>query len=458
MGTTEPPEAEGDVGRLALVREVAALAWPVVAQGLFVTVVLFTDRVILGRWHADALAAMQACGPVLWSVLTTAGVFTVGTMAVVGRAAGAGDVRRAAETARAVYRLAIAVGIALAAVGWLGRHAIVGALSGEATSDAVREMSVTYLGLVILFSPIKLVGNAARVVLQAHGDTATPARIAVVAGVVNVAVSWALVYGQLGLPELGVLGAAIGTAIAFVLDSTLCWIGARARVRGVAAPGGGGAGSRAALRPVLRISTPALGEKVIYHSAYLVFVGMVGHLGDAAMAAHQAAIAIESLGFIAAEGFSVAAAAIVARMLGAGRVETARACGWIALGLSVTVLSGAGLVFFFAAEPLMRAFTDDPEVIALGVRCLQVAAFAQPLMAAADAFAGALRGAGDTTTPMRAAIAGPLVVRLTACYVLAYSLGWGLVGIWIGSTLDWLVRAVWMGVAFARGRWKAVEI
>ena len=79
-------------------------------------------------------------------------------------------------------------------------------------------------------------------------------------------------------------------------------------------------------------------------------------------------------------------------------------------------------------------------------------------MALTDAFAGSLRGAGDTRTPMIAALVGPVAVRLTACWILAFPMGLGLVGIWIGSTLDWAVRSVWLGYAFRRGKWKTRSV
>ena len=108
--------------------------------------------------------------------------------------------------------------------------------------------------------------------------------------------------------------------------------------------------------------------------------------------------------------------------------------------------------------PLIGVFTDDAEIIATGAQCLKVAALAQPLMALTDAMAGALRGAGDTKNPMRAAIAGPLVVRLFMCWLLAFHLEFGLLGIWIGTTFDWLVRGVYLTVVFARGRWRSIVV
>ena len=132
--------------------------------------------------------------------------------------------------------------------------------------------------------------------------------------------------------------------------------------------------------------------------------------------------------------------------------------GWISAGLGTLVLGSIGLIFWFAPAQLIRCFTDNPEIVALGVPCLRVAAVVQPLMAICEAMAGALRGAGDTKTPLVAAFLGPCVIRLFFCWFLAFELELGLIGIWIGTSLDWLVRVVFLSIVFQRGRWKRIVI
>ncbi|MGB0640309.1 MAG: MATE family efflux transporter, partial [Myxococcota bacterium] len=97
-------------------------------------------------------------------------------------------------------------------------------------------------------------------------------------------------------------------------------------------------------------------------------------------------------------------------------------------------------------------------IIAMGVPCLRLAAWVQPLMAIYEAMAGGLRGAGDTRTPMFAAFIGPGVIRLALCWVLAFHLEMGLYGIWVGTSVDWLVRVVILTTVFRRGRWKLLKV
>ena len=439
-------------------RSVVRLAWPAVVQGLLTTVVFFTDRLILGGYNDTALGSMSISGPLMWSVFSVFGALSAGTMAVVGRRIGAGEIRHAGEVMGAVLIAAAVIGLGVAVGGVLLRDVIANVLAGGGgTSQTIRDMAAIYMAIIFAIAPLKLVGDVGFTALQASGDTRSPMWISGLCGVLNLALSWTLVSGQLGAPELGVVGAAIGTAVAFSLQPMLVLAvatspSAKMPLRRPKLP------LRTLLAPVARISLPTLGEKTIFHAAYIACAALVGSLGDSAMTAHQALIAIESIGFIAADGFGVAAAAIVAQKLGAGRPDEAARAGWYATGLGIATLSLVSLLLWFLPHELVGLFTDDPEIIHTGAQCLRVAALAQPIMALTDTMGGALRGAGDTTNPMIAAIAGPLIVRLTLCWYLAFHLDMGLLGIWIGSTFDWLVRAIYLTVVFARGRWRSLSV
>ena len=445
------------MNRRSVASDVFRLAWPAVLQGLVATVVFFTDRLILGRYGTEALGSTAISGPVVWSVFSVVGAYNIGVVAVVGRAIGRGDPERARRVVRASLGFSMVLGglIALVGVplaGWISD--VLG--GGATTSESVRLAATQYMQISFAAGPLLLTATAGATAMQAAGNTITPMRVGVVAAVVNLGVSWTLVFGHLGLPELGVRGAAIGTAVAFAVELALILWALRVGHRGFRVDGV--SVERDPLRPVMRIAWSTYQERVIYHSAYVGFVALIGRLGDVSMAAHQSLIAIESISFIAAGGFGVAAATLVAQRLGADRPDEAETAGWISAGFAALGLSMVSLLFLIAPEACVRIFTDDPAVIRQGATCLRIAAIAQPLMALTDAFAGALRGAGDTRTPMIAALVGPVAVRLTACWVLAFPLGLGLVGIWIGSTLDWAMRAVWLGTVFRRGKWKSIRI
>ena len=121
--------------------------------------------------------------------------------------------------------------------------------------------------------------------------------------------------------------------------------------------------------------------------------------------------------------------------------------------LGIGMLSLFGLFIWLGGPILIGIFVDEPSAIELGSSCLAIAAFAQPLMTIVDIWSGAFRGAGDTKTPMLGAVLGPLCIRLLACWYLAFQLDMGLIGIWLGSTLDWVGRTLFFLWHATRGRW-----
>ena len=438
-----------------LLRQVIALTWPAVLQGMVTTLVFTTDRLIIGRYASEALSSLGVANPVAWSVTSIFGAFMAGVVAVTGRAVGAKDRRRAAATLQSSLFFALGIGLVVSLLAFVGREPVVALLTDpEATTAAVRGDASTYLAVVLMSAPLFFVAATATASLQAAGDTRTPMVIAMIAGVANLALSWALVFGQFGLPEMGLIGAAVGTVMSSGVQAALgLWV-----LYGGRGPLELGAENdsddrRDALATVLRVSKATLGEKVLYHLAYVASIAIVGHLGNISLAAHETLLGIEAIGFTAASGFSIAAATLVAQRMGKDNADEAYEAGQTAARLGLFVSLAFGAILFAFPYQLIGIFTTDPEVIEVGAPCLRIAAFAQSAMILADTWSGGLRGAGDTFTPMVSALLGPVVMRLAACWFFAWHLEMGLVGFWLGTTLDWYVRATWTGVAFYRRKW-----
>ncbi|MFO0761705.1 MAG: MATE family efflux transporter [Byssovorax sp.] len=456
-------------GALAQAREVWSLAAPAIAHMLLITLVFLASRAMVGRTSAAALASLQISGTLTWLLYTLFTAFSTGTLSVVARSVGAGDRLGAARAARASLLLAIALGLLVAIPIRIANGSLLGLLFPHA-SPAVLAEAGAYLHIVLPVLPLAFVEAVAAAALQGSGDTRTPLYVATLGNIVNVVLSALLIFGGLGLPALGVRGAAIGTAATMSIEGLL--LGALLFSRksplplGAAAPsslrdrlsltrlGWGGA----SLRRVLRVSAPTFAERLINQSAYLAYVAILGLLGPAAMAGNQALVAIEAICFLTADGFGVAAGALLAQKLGAGKPGDAQKAGWIAAAMATAGLSTMGLLFALLPRLLMRGFTSDPAIVDLGARALLVAAAAQPFMAFATVLGNGMRGAGATRTVLGISFVSAMVVRLLATYFFAITLNLGLVGIWLGSTADWVCRSALLGAAYARGSWRLVKV
>lgn len=310
--------------------------------------------------------------------------------------------------------------------------------------------------IVLPVLPLAFVEATAAAALQGSGDTRTPLYVASVGSVVNLGLSSLLVFGKLGFPEMGVRGAALGTAATMAVEGVVLTCALLSRRSTLPLREVGSSEALPAFRRVLRVSIPALGEKAVYHGSYLAFVAIIGLLGAAAMAANQSLISVEAVCFLSADGFGVAAAAIVAQKLGKKRLDEAMSAGWISAALATLPLTVFGLVFALAPRALASVFSDDPTIVSLAARTLVVAAFAQPFMAFATVLGMALRGAGDTKTVLAVMAVCSFAVRLVATWLFAVTLEYGLLGVWIGSGLDWMCRAALLGWIWRRGKWRFV--
>ncbi len=435
-------------------RAILALALPALIQGLLTTIVFITDRLILARYSEVALGSMQISGPVGWISTTLFGSFTVGMASFIGRTWGAKQPNAAARYLGAGLWLSAIMGGVLACLGLLFTPELCDIMVNAQTSTPeLRVLAMIYLYYLFPSTPLQIMSSALVSGHQAIGNTRHPMYATLGAGIVNLTVSVILVHGLFGCPEMGVEGAAIGTvsAFAFAFFANLYPVLTRKYPLKVRKP------SILDLKRVGRLSLPAFGERGLYHGAYFIFCAYIGHLGNQAMSVHQGLIALESLGFISAHAFGVAAFTLSAQHLGANDPASAKTAIRRTAHLGVLALTLFALVLITFSQEFISIFVTSESSIALGSVCLMVVAYAQPLMVLTDIFSGAHRGAGDTKTPMWAAVMGPVCVRLFACWYLAFELDLGLVGIWLGSSLDWVVRTCFMGARTYGGKWLKVS-
>ena len=451
-----------DAGR-SIVRQVAWLAGPVLVEQALLYLVGLSDTILTGRYLGTPdLAAVTVSSYLIWFLGSLMMVVSAGATALVARLIGAGDREGAIRLAQQAMGLAWSIGTALMVGGLVAAPTIVSAMNLGGTAA---DQAVLYLRVVLLSTPFlasETVGNAC---LRGAGDTRTGMWAMAAVNLVNVGLSWGLVAGLAGLPRLGLLGVAIGTAVGEAVGGVFI-LAAIAKGRG---------GFRLRLREVvptieptrriLRISLPAAGEALSNGIFQLIFLGMINGLGATATAAHGVAIRCEAIAFLTVAAFAVPAGTLAGQYLGAGRPDLAKRAAMTSWGLAVASMVGLGIVLFAASPTMFRLFLgrDQPGVAAMGVPALRLVAFALPALATIVVLSGALRGAGDTRWPWAFVLIGYLAVRLPlTAYLIAPAdrggLGWGLWGAWAAMFADLHVRAALVAVRFVRGRWLETRV
>jgi putative MATE family efflux protein len=408
---------------------------------------------MLGHHASVSLASMQIAGPYVWTLTGVMGALQVGAIALVGREVGAGG-DGSASAARGALGAAVILGVIGGVVAMVTLAPALGLFA--AAGPDVLAAAHDYLSVMLPALPLFLVASMAASVHQAAGDTRTPLVVTALINVVHLALGWVLVFGHLGLPSLGARGAAIASVVSVAIEAALL-LASLARTDAKLTMRGRG-GEVDALRRMTAVALPVVAERVAIHVGYFLYVGMIAALGELAMAGNQALVSIESICFLSADGFGIAAAALVAQRLGAGKPDEARTASVLGMRMAIALLSTCGIAFALAPVLLTTLFSPDPAVAAIAAPALLITAVAQPFMASATVLGESMRGAGATRSTFAVSLVCGVGVRVVVTYVAAFVLDLGLVGVWIGSTTDWIIRTLLFGILFARGRWLRARV
>lgn len=436
--------------------QVLNLAWPLMAHMLLSTLVFVVGRAMLGQHNPVSLGSMQISGPLLWSLQSVLTAFSVGTLALVGHSQGAGDAPMAAAVTRISLKLAVGLGVCVSWPLMVVLPALLDVMFPDA-GQPVRDAAVLYMRPVLFTMPLSFVEAVAAAALQGSGDTRTPMRAGIAANVVHVALGPVLLFGWAGFPNLGVQGAGMAAAVALGLEGVLL-LGALLR-RGSPVPLRNAAvASRDAWVRLVRVSGPAVLEKVAYHVGFLSYVSLIGRLGPTVMAANQALVALESLCFLSAEGFGMAAGAMLPRRLGAGVPQAARSAGWWAAGLSAALLGVFGLMFAAGASTWLPLLTPEPAISAMAQDVAPLMIILEPVMGWAMVLTMGMRGAGATRMVLALTLVCAWFVRVTATWLFTQHFAWGLWGAWLGAAADWGARAAVATWMFRSGAWARTRV
>jgi len=436
------------------VRRVLYLAVPSAGEALLGMMVGLVNTYLVGHLGAASLAAVGLGFQWMLAAMVLFSAVGTGATALIARMVGAGDWRTANRVLAQALVVAFAAGmISMVLLVGFARPAmeLMGA-EGEALTQGITYLRI--VSSVYAFSAVMFIGNAC---MRGAGDTRTPLLVMAVVNVINVVVAWALVNGVAGLPALGVAGAALGATSGRLIGGFLVvglLLGGRA---GLKLRWGGGLDPRL-VRRMLKVGFPAGLEQLVFRFGMLAYVRVVSARGTVAFAAHQIALNGESLSFMPGFGFAVAATTLVGQGLGARDADRAERDAHIAFAIAAGFMSLMGVCFYFFAPAIIGLFTDESEVIALGVTPLRLIGLVQPFLAAMMVYAGALRGAGETLTPMLINGGAIWILRVPLCLLVTRVFGWGLNGVWMVMALDLTIRGTFLFTQFRMGKWKSVQV
>jgi multidrug resistance protein, MATE family len=409
--------------RLAVPLALAELGW--MAMGI-------VDTIMAGRLGAAALGAGSLGNMVFYPIVTGGTGLLLGMDTLVAQAYGADKHRDCRHTLIGGIWLAIALTPPL----WLVILATIPLLRVVGTNPRVLEQLIPFMKALACSIPSLMLFTTFRRYLQAM-NIVRPVMFALVsANLINVLGNWLLMYGHWGFPAMGLEGSGWSTSIARlymagVLAAAIVWNEQRTAsllLRSSWRP------DLARIRRLIGLGAPVAGQIFAEGGVFGIVTVLAARLDEVSLAAHSIAVQTIATTFMVPLGISSAAAVRVGHAVGRRDSRGAATAGWTALLLSAIFMGGAGLALTFVPGWIVRVFIGDAAVIASGTVLLRIAAFFELFDGFQIVATGALRGLGDTRSPMLAHLAGYWALGLPVTYVLCFTLDWGVRGIWVGLT------------------------
>ncbi len=440
----------------AEIRRLAALALPVAATQVGTMLLGVVDTLMLGRVDTQALAAAAIANVWIYGTSQFAIGMLCGIDPIVAQAHGA---REGAIAGQAIQRglvLSVLLSVPLALC-WLGSERFLVA-TGQA--PALAKLAQEYTAVQIPSLPFYLAFHALRQYLQGREIVRPALLVMVVANVVHIVGNWALIFGHLGAPELGLVGAGIATS----LTRIACFAGLVGLIlaldlhRGAWVPWSRAAFSSRELTRIVGLGLPVGVQTSLEVWAFSGAALIAGRLGTAALAAHSIVLNMAALSFMMPLGVSLAAVTRVGNLLGARRPEDAQRAAWVAIGLGAGVMALSAVGFVALRQWLPRLYTHDTEVIALCAAILPIAAAFQIFDGAQVAGCGVLRGMGRTRPAALFNLISYWLLGLPLGAWLGLRAGFGLAGIWWGLCIGLAcVATLLIGFIHLRGPAHAAE-
>jgi putative MATE family efflux protein len=435
----------------SIVGNLWSLSWPISISSSIRMMGPTIDMIWVGALGTAALAGVGVSGIAVQMITSARMGLNTGTRAILARAIGAGDKEAGNHVAQQAIVISIAFSLFTATIGVFLAEPILTLLGLAA--DVVKE-GTDYMRIMFVGSVAMSFGMLAQGVMQASGDSITPMKIDIGIRIFHVILCPFLVFGWGIFPALGVSGAALTNVISQGIGGAIMlWILFTGRtrlhltLRNFSLDG-------TMIWRIVKIGLPASITSMERSFANFFLMLFIVPFGTAAVAAHALAQRIDVFVHMPAQGLGQGAGVLAGQNMGAGQPERAERTGWIAAALFTAVMAVASVGIWFWAEPLVRVFNSDPELVEIAATFLRIDIISYLVFGLVVVLMNCLNGVGDTIIPMLTTLVTMWMIQLPLAWILPIVTDLGVYGIRWGIVTAIVMRAVIYAVYFRHGRWK----
>lgn len=425
---------------------IVGLSIPSMLAQISTVMMFFIDASMVGHLGAEASASIGLIESTTWLVGSLLSAAATGFSVQVAHFIGANDFVKARQVFRHALICGLAFSVFLSLIG-VGIHSHLPYWLGGGADIA--SASSGYFLIYSLVLPFVYLYHTSEMMLKSAGNMHTPSVMAVLVCICDVIFNYIFIY----ICKLGVVGAAMGTALAYICISlpNLYLSACKNRMLNLRQDHVRFHWVKEYVQRACKISIPIAIQNILMSGAQIVSTMIVAPLGNIAIAAHSFAITAESLCYMPGYGIGDAATTLVGQTHGAGRIDLCKNFAYMTVGLGMLVMALMGVIMYVFAPEMIGVLSPVETIRQLGTTCLRIEAFAEPFFAASIVTYCVCVGAGDTFKPAAINLGTMWLVRLTLAYGLSKS--YGLEGVWIAMATELTFRGVLFLIRLFRGSW-----
>ncbi len=439
----------------------AKLSAPAIMAQISFILMQYIDASMVGHLGAECSAAVGLVSTSTWLIGGLAESVVSGFSVMVAHRIGANDYQGAKGVLRQSFTACLVWGFFLAMVGMSISGYLPQWLNG---GDDISDMASSYFLIFSAGIPFFQLNYLSASMLRSSGNVKFPSGLNVAMCIMDVILNFFLIYptrsiSLLGIDlqvpgaGLGVSGAALGSAMAFVITSLIMtyYLVCRCKELKIRGEKGSYRPTREVLRPALKISIPVGMERSIMALAATILVSIVAPLGNVSISADTFAITIEGICYMPAYGFADTPTTLIGQCVGAGRKLLAKSFAKIVTWSGAIALAVMAIIMYITAPWMMGLMTPNEEIVTLGTRILRIEAIAEPFFGIAAVCYGIFVGAGNSIMPNILNMTSMWLIRIPLAMFMVQKMG--LTGAWIAMCIELIIRGILFLIYLRSPRW-----
>jgi putative MATE family efflux protein len=432
------------------------MSWPMLLVMFFNFLVGITDIYVAGFLGPEIQAIVGFIGELYFFIIIVANAISIGTVAMLSRAVGAGKFEDALSASRQSLLLGVTCSLVLTIAGIALKDVIISlaGFTGETRQTALNYFMIFVFALAPNYMVI--LSNA---IFRAGGEVKLTLIAMFFISLINIALDFVLVFGVFSFNGMGYRGIALATAVSMFAGTVICFILFKKSQWRCIFKGSWHVSSHLARR-IFAISWPAALIQISWNAGNIILYNILGRLQEGSitgMAALTNGLRIEAIIYLPVFALHAAASVLTGQNLGANDPARAEKIGWKISLSGVAFVSLMALPIFLWAGSISSPVAKDQHVLSETVRYLRITMPSEPFMAISVILAGCLMGAGDTKGTMLVIVSALWIIRLPLAYFLAVVSGYGALGVWLAMIISMVYQGIAMTARFRSGQWKNVK-